>query len=151
MISSRCNILLSIKNDTPQAFLCFADGFLSLLEFRVESPGYCLISTASTLEWLQVPPVPSLTGEQHGMTEPKYPEGGHCQSLLLPQRLINVPLFCLNSVETATAFNVVSHPHCSEPRNLYLERFRSLSGIELVTLSTSCRVHSRYTTGVHCV
>jgi len=30
-------------------------------------------------------PPPPLTGEQYGKMEAKYPEGGHCQSVLLPQ------------------------------------------------------------------
>ena len=30
-------------------------------------------------------PPPPLTGEQYGKVEPKYPEGGHCQSVLRPQ------------------------------------------------------------------
>ena len=62
------------------------------------------------------PPSP-LTREQYGKMEPKYPEGGHCQSVLRPQGVFNVPLYFNNSVETAAPFNVVSHPRCSEPRN----------------------------------
>ena len=34
---------------------------------------------------VEKPPPPPLTGEQYGKTEPKYPEGGHCQSRLRPQ------------------------------------------------------------------
>ena len=34
-------------------------------------------------EWLRPPP--PLTGEQYGKMEPKYPEGGHCQSVLRSQ------------------------------------------------------------------
>ena len=38
-------------------------------------------------------PPPPLTGEQYGKMEPKYPEGGHCQSVLRPQGVFNVPLY----------------------------------------------------------
>ena len=38
-------------------------------------------------------PPPPLTGEQYGTMEPKYPEGGHCQSVLRPQGVFNVPLY----------------------------------------------------------
>ena len=37
-------------------------------------------------------PPPSLTGEQYGKMEPKYPEGDHCQSVLRHQCVLNVPL-----------------------------------------------------------
>ena len=36
---------------------------------------------------------PPLTGEQYGKVEPKYPEGGHCQSVLRPQRVFKVSLY----------------------------------------------------------
>ena len=38
-------------------------------------------------------PPPPLTGEQYGKMEPKYPEGGHCHSVLRPQGVFNVPLY----------------------------------------------------------
>ena len=38
-------------------------------------------------------PPPTLTGEQYGNMEPKYPEGGHWQSVLRPQGFFNVPLY----------------------------------------------------------
>jgi len=38
------------------------------------------------------PPLP-LTGEQYGKMEPKYPEGGHCQSVLRTRGVFNVPLY----------------------------------------------------------
>jgi len=63
------------------------------------------------------PPPPPLTGEQYGKMEPKYPEGGHCQSVLRPQIFLTSPFILNNSVETAAPFNVVSHPRCCEPRN----------------------------------
>jgi len=37
-------------------------------------------------------PLP-LTGEQYGKMEPKCPKGGHCQSVLYPQGVFNVPLY----------------------------------------------------------
>ena len=33
----------------------------------------------------KTPPPPPLTGEQYGKMEPKYPEGGHCRSVLRPR------------------------------------------------------------------
>jgi len=60
---------------------------------------------------VEKPPPPPLTGEQYGKMEHKYPEGGHCQSVLMSPFIYN------NSVEMAAPFNVVSHPRCSEPRN----------------------------------
>ena len=38
-------------------------------------------------------PPPPLAGEQYGKMEPKYPEGGHCKSVLRPQGVFNVPLY----------------------------------------------------------
>jgi len=84
---------------------------------RGESPGCRLISTASMLEWSRnlLPHHP--TGEQYGKMEPKYPEGGHCQSVLRHQGFFNVSFILNNPVETAAPFKVVSHPQCCEPRN----------------------------------
>ena len=63
-------------------------------------------------------PPPPRTGKQYGKMEPKYPEGGHCQSVLRPHWVFKRPPFILNnSVETAATFNVVSHPRRCEPRN----------------------------------
>ena len=42
---------------------------------------------------VEKPPPPPLTGEQYGKMEPKYHEGGHCQSVLRPQGVFNVPLY----------------------------------------------------------
>ena len=36
---------------------------------------------------------PSPPGEQYGKIEPKYLEGGHCQSVLRPQWVFNVALY----------------------------------------------------------
>jgi len=62
-------------------------------------------------------PPPPFTGEQYGKIKPKYPEGGHCQSVLRPQSFLMSPFILNNSVETAAPFNMVSHPRCCEPRN----------------------------------
>ena len=59
---------------------------------RGESPGCRLFSTASLLEWLRNL-LPPLTGEQYGKMEPKYPEDGHCQSVLRPRVFFNIPLY----------------------------------------------------------
>ena len=43
--------------------------------------------------------------------EPKYAEGGHCQSVLRPDGfLLTSPFILNNSVNTAAPFNVVNHP-----------------------------------------
>jgi len=58
---------------------------------RGESPGCRLFGTASILEWLRkILPHHSLTVEQYGKMEPKYPEGGRCQSVLRPQGSIGL-------------------------------------------------------------
>ena len=66
--------------------------------------------------WVVVntPPPPLITWEQYGKMEPKYHEGGHCQSVLYP---LTPPFILINSVETAEPFNVVTHPRCYEPRS----------------------------------
>ena len=40
---------------------------------------------------VEKPTPPPLTGGQYGKMEPKYPEGGHYQSVLRPQGVFNVP------------------------------------------------------------
>ena len=42
---------------------------------------------------VEKPPPPPLTGEQYGKMEPKYTDGGYCQSVLRPQGVFNVPLY----------------------------------------------------------
>ena len=37
-----------------------------------------------------------LTGERYGKMEPKYPEGGHCQSVLRPQGVLTSPFIFNN-------------------------------------------------------
>jgi len=66
---------------------------------------------------VEEPPPPPLTGEQYRKMEPKYPEGGHCQSIYVLRGFLTSPFILNDSVETAAPFNVVSHPRCSEPRN----------------------------------
>ena len=76
------------------------------------------------------PPPPPLTWEQYGKMELKYPEGGHCQSILLPRGGgLTSPFILNNSVETAVPFNVISHPRCSEPRNESLEKVSTSYGV----------------------
>ena len=64
-------------------FVCFV--------FRGQSPGCRLLGTVFMLEWLRNPTPPPLTGEQYGKMEPKYPEGGHCQSVLRPHGVSHIP------------------------------------------------------------
>jgi len=59
---------------------------------------------------VEKPPPPPLTGKKYGKMEPKYPESGHCQSVLRPHGVLTSPFILNNSVETAAPFNVVSHP-----------------------------------------
>ena len=59
---------------------------------RGESPGCRLISTASIFEWLRISS-PTTHRGAYGKMEPKYSEGGHCQSVLHPQGVFNVPLY----------------------------------------------------------
>ena len=79
---------------------------------RGDSPGCCLISTASMLEWLRKLIPPPLTGEQYGKMEPKYPK-----SVSRHQGVYNGPFILNIPVETAAPFNVVSHQRCCEPKN----------------------------------
>ncbi|KAK2155405.1 hypothetical protein LSH36_241g04000 [Paralvinella palmiformis] len=72
--------------------------------------------------------------------EPKYPEGGHCQSPLHARESLTSPLFLIKSLDTAAPFNVVSYPRCCELRNLSLEMFRRLSGVGPVTLGTKYQI-----------
>jgi len=80
------------------------------------------------------PPPLTETGEQYGKMDPKYPEGGHCQSVLHPQVIFNVPFILINSVETAAPFNVVVS------RKMNPWNFFDLDGIEPVTFGTKCNV-----------
>ena len=48
-------------------------------------PGLSLIQHSLYIGVVEKSPPPPLTGEQYGKMEPKYPEGGDCQSMLRPQ------------------------------------------------------------------
>ena len=56
-------------------------------------PSSRLIGKASVLDWLRIPHPPPLTGERYWKMELKYPEGGHCQSVLRPREVFNVPIY----------------------------------------------------------
>jgi len=80
--------------------------FYIFLVVRGESPGcrlwFCCLGRIPRL-WLnqhslyvgvvEKPPPPPLTGEQYGKMEPKYHEGGHCQGVLRPPGVFNIPLY----------------------------------------------------------
>ena len=57
-----------------------------------ESPRLSLIRHSLYVRVVEKSPPPPLTGEQDRKMEPKYLEGVHCQSLLRPQGVFNVPL-----------------------------------------------------------
>ena len=80
-------------------------------------PRLSLIQHSLYVGVVEKTPPPPLTWEQYGKMEPKYPEGGHCQSVLRRQGVFTSPFILNNSVETAAPFNVVSHPRYCEPRN----------------------------------
>ena len=56
-------------------------------------PRQSLIQHSFYVGVVEKSPPPSLIGEQYGKMEPKYPEGGPCQSVLCPQEVFNVPLY----------------------------------------------------------
>jgi len=70
------------------------------------------------IEWLFISPLPPLAGEKYGKMEPKYSEGGHCQSVLHTQGI--------NSVEMVAPFNVLSHPRNTMLLACYLERIAQI-------------------------
>jgi len=47
-------------------------------------PRLSLIQHSLNVGVVENTPAPSLTGEQYGKMELKYPEGGHCQNVLRP-------------------------------------------------------------------
>ena len=79
-------------------------------------PRLSLIRHSLYVGVVEKPPPPPLAGEQYGKMEPKYPEGGRCQSVLCPWFFLTSPFMLNNSVETAAPFNVVNHPRWCEPR-----------------------------------
>ena len=66
-------------------------GFFFSFSGRI--PRLSLIRHSLNVGVVENPPPPPLTGERYGKMEPKYPEGGHCQSVLRPQGVFNVPLY----------------------------------------------------------
>ena len=58
-------------------------------------PRLSLIRHSLNVGVFEKPPSPLLTGEQYGKVEPKYPEGGHYQSVLHPQWVFNIPILFL--------------------------------------------------------
>jgi len=57
-------------------------------------PRLSLIQHSLYVGVVEKPPPPPLTGEQYRkMMEPKYLEGGHCQSVFCPPGVFNVPLY----------------------------------------------------------
>ena len=70
-------------------FVCFV--------VRGDSRGCRLFGAASMLRNV-------LPHHSQGM-EPKYHDGGHCQSVLRPQGFLTSPFILNNSVDTAAPFN----------------------------------------------
>jgi len=63
------------------------------------------------IEWLFISHAAPLTGEQYGKMEPKYLEGGHCQSVSRPQEVLKLPpIFGINYLETTAIFNKYHKP-----------------------------------------
>ena len=56
-----------------------------------ENPRLSLIQHSLYVGVVEKSPTPPITGEQYGKMERKW--GGHCQSVLRPQRVFNVPLY----------------------------------------------------------
>ena len=109
-----------------------------------ESPGCRLFGTASMLEWLRKLLTHHSHGEQYGKMEPKYTEGGHCQSVLRPQGVFNIPpLFLIIQWRRQRHLTwSATHDVVSREINIW-KKFRPLSGIEPVTIGTKCRMLNR--------
>jgi len=74
----------------------YAKGKISLvfvLLFGGRIPRLSLIRHSLYVGVVEKTPPPPLTGEQYGKVEPKYPKGGHYQSVLRPHGFFNVPLY----------------------------------------------------------
>jgi len=68
--------------------------FLSFHDLSQESAIICFqYGPFFIIEWLFKTPPSPLIGEQYGKMKPKYPEGGHSQSVLHPQVVFNSTLF----------------------------------------------------------
>ena len=62
--------------------------------------------------------LPLLLEEQYGKMELKYFEGDHCQSVLHPQRIFNIPVILLIKWRPVP-FKMVCHTRCCELRNYH--------------------------------
>ena len=78
-----------------------------LLCYSGRIPRLSLIRHSLYVGVVEKPPSPPLTGEQYGKMEPKYHEGGHCQTVLRPHGVLTSTFIFNNTVETAESFNVV--------------------------------------------
>ena len=69
--------------------------------------------------WENASPTTHRGAVQYGKMDPKYPEGGHCQSVT-SSGFLTSPFILNNSVETAAPFNVVgTHDVVSREINLW--------------------------------
>ena len=72
--------------------------FLSFHDISQEIASiYFQCSSFFIIEWLFISPPTPLIGEQSKKMDPKYPEGGHCQSVFCPQGVFNIP--CLKLIQ----------------------------------------------------
>ena len=84
--------------NSPHSLLCLMvlDGvelYVGLVWLFGENPRLSINQHSLYVGVVEKSPPPPLTGEQYGKMEPKYHEGGHCQSVLRPQGVFNVPLY----------------------------------------------------------
>ena len=77
---------------------------LRLTHSSIQTWVLCFSGRISTLSVIQhslyvgvveITPPPPLTGEQYGKMEPKYPEGGHCQSVYVLRGVKRPPSFLI--------------------------------------------------------
>ena len=73
----------------------FGHSSLSFCCFSGRIPRLSLIQHSLYFRLVEKSPPPLLTGERYENMEPKYPEGGHSQSVLRPQGVFNFPLYFL--------------------------------------------------------
>ena len=104
-----CKVKDNNRTDLPIDVLLFGE--------NPQAVAYSAQSPSVYVGVVEKPPPPPLTGEQYGKMELKYPEGGHCQSVLRPQGFLTSPFILNNSMAMPAPFNVVSYPRCCEPRN----------------------------------
>jgi len=83
-----CCLIAVCQVNSMSRRLCSSLLFISwvacLLVVRGTIPRLSLNQHSFYVGVVENPPSPPLTGEQYGKMEPKYPEGGHCQSVLRP-------------------------------------------------------------------